>query len=343
MKFKVAKILKYLRKIFNSFTKTALLIVFTTVAYILLLYFLKYWWVLFTSTQIGQAYAEHFSYSYRITNDVLSTNFINLAIKLTVTSFIISLIIGSICQFFLIIRYLYSNRGLFGKIIFFGLPLVYIVAVYVRYVYDFGHMDTVFTIAVVPTLCVFTGGFRIAKEYVPELVDVIFIFGGQQRKIRSKLKEEKVRRRADDLIQKGDTKQSGTDWQIKLQDIWKSYAAYIIVILIIIVVAGILLTISQTPNFNKREEPVPIESPKVEESASASAPRPNVTAAPHTNFTYSGYSYDERKNIRLAIIDGYIYHEDDLLADNYVLKSINPTHIIIRNKADKSELVVPLY
>ena len=210
-----------------------------------------------------------------------------------------------------------------------------------RYVNDFGHMDTAFTIAVVPTLCVFTRGFRIAKEYVPELVDIIFIFSGQHRKTRSKLKEEEVQHRADELIQKEDTKQSGTDWQIKLQDIWESYAAYIIVILIIIVVAGILLTISQTPNFNKREEPVPIESPKVEESASA--PRPNVTAAPHTNFTYSGYSYDERKNIRLAIIDGNIYHEGDLLADNYVLKSINPTYIIIRNKADKSELVVPLY
>jgi Type II secretion system protein B len=210
-----------------------------------------------------------------------------------------------------------------------------------RYVNDFGHMDTALTIAVVPTLCVFTGGFRIAKEYVPELVDVIFIFSGQQRKIRSELKEEEVQRRADDLIQKEDTKQSGTDWQINLQDIWESYAAYIIVILIVIVVAGILLIISQTPNFNKREEPVSIEAPKVD--ALAPSLRPNVSATPHTNFTYSGYSYDERYNIRLAIINGNIYHKGDLLPDNYVLKSINPTYIIIRNKADKSELVVPLY
>jgi len=293
------------------------------------------------STDVGQAYAEHFSYSYRITNDVLNTNFINLAIKFTVTSFIISLIIGSICQIFLIIRYFYSNRRLFGRILFFGLPLVYIVAVYMRYIYDFGHMDTAFTIAVVPTLCVFAGGFRIAKEYVPESVDIIFIFSGQQRKTESKLKEEEVQHRADELIQKEDTKQSGTDWQIKLQDIWESYVAYIIVILIIIVGAGIMLTISQTPYFNKREEPIPIEAPKID--APAPSPRPNVTAAPHTNFTYSGYSYDKRDNIRLAIINGNIYHKGDLLPDNYVLKSINPTYIIIRNKADKSELVVPLY
>ena len=341
MKFKVAKILKYLRKIFNSFTVTVLLIVFTAVAYILLLYFLKYLWVLFTSAPVGQAYAEYFSYSYRITNDLLSTNFINLSIRLTVTSFIISLIIGSICQFFLVIRYLYSNRGLFGKIVFFGLPLAYIVAVYMRYVNDFGHMDTAFTITVVHTLCVFTRGFRIAKEYVPELVDIIFIFSGQHRKTRSKLKEEEVQLRADELIQKEDTKQSGTDWQIKLQNIWESYAAYIIVILIIIVVAGVLLIFSQTPNFSKREEPVPIEAAKVD--APAPLPGPDVTTAPHTNFTYSSYSYDKRDNIRLAIINGNIYHKGDSLPDNHVLKSINPTYIIIRNKADKSELVVPLY
>jgi hypothetical protein len=210
-----------------------------------------------------------------------------------------------------------------------------------RYVNDFGHMDTAFTITVVPTLCVFTRGFRIAKEYVPELVDIIFIFSGQHRKTRSKLKEEEVQLRADELIQKEDTKQSGTDWQIKLQNIWESYAAYIIVILIIIVVAGIMLTISQIPNFNKREEPVSIEAPKVE--APAPSPGPDVTTAPHTNFTYSGYSYDKKDNIRLAIINGNIYHKGDSLPDNHVLKSINPTYIIIRNKADKSELVVPLY
>jgi hypothetical protein len=100
-----------------------------------------------------------------------------------------------------------------------------------------------------------------------------------------------------------------------------------------------MLTISQIPNFNKREEPVPIEAPKVE----APALGPDVTTAPHINFTYSGYSYDKRDNIRLAIINGNIYHKGDSLPDNHVLKSINPTYIIIRNKADKSELVVPLY
>ena len=264
MNFKSEKILKYLWKIFNSFTVTALLIVFTAVAYIVLLYLLKYLWVLFTSAPVGQAYAGYFSYSYRITNDLLSTNFINLAIEFTVTSFIISFIIGSICQFFLIIRYFYSCRGLFGRIVFFGLPLAYIVAVYMRYVRGFGHMDTAFTIAVVPTLCVFAGAFRIVEAYVPELVDVLFFFRGLHRKISNILKEEEIRSSADELLQKKDTKQIGADWQITLKDIWESFAAYIIIILIIIVVASTLLIIPKIQNFNKSQVPAKAEVPRDE-------------------------------------------------------------------------------
>ncbi len=344
MNSKSEKILKYLRKIFHSFTVIALLIVFTAVAYTLLLYFLKYLWFLFISAPVGQAYAEYFSYSYRITDDLLSINFINLSIRLTVTSFVISLVVGSIGHFFLINRYLYSNRGLFFRIVFWGLPLAYIVAVYVRYVYGFGHMDTALTISFVPTICVFSGSFRLAKEYVPELADIIFIFSRERRKTGLKLKEE-VQYNADKLIRKDDTGQNDTDGRIKIKDIWELYGAHIIVLFIIIVAAGIIFTVSQIQNVNKKEEPVSIEAPKIEAPVLAPAPSagPDVSDASHISFTYSGYSYDEIANIKLAIINGRIHHEGDLLIDSCILKKINPTHIVIRNKADKSELIVPLY
>ena len=265
MKNKEAKIHKYLRKIFNPFTDTVLLIVSTIIAYLSFLLFLKYLWYLFASTPVGQLHAEYFSYSHQITNDVLSTNFIiNLAIEFTVVSFIISLITAAVCQFFLINRYFYSNRGLLGRIVFFGLPLSYVVAAFMRYVFDFGHMSTDFTIAAIPTLCVFAGAFRLVEAYVPELVDVLFFFRGQLRKISNMLKEEEIRCSADELMQKKDTKQNGADWQITLQDIWESFAAYIIITLIIIVVAGTLLVISETQNFNKSEVPAKTEESSYE-------------------------------------------------------------------------------
>ena len=190
MKFNWAKIHKYLRKIFNPFTDAVLLIVCTIIAYIFLLYFFKYCWYFFTSTPIGQLHAEYFSYDYQITNDILSANLINLATKLTIASFIISFIIACVCQFFLINRHFYSNRGLLGRIVFFGLPLACVVAAFIRYTFGFGQMSTAFTIAVVPTLCVFAGAFRIVEAYVPELVDVIIFLRGLYRRISNILKNE---------------------------------------------------------------------------------------------------------------------------------------------------------
>lgn len=280
LKFKAVKIHKYLRKILNPLTDSVLLIFITIIAYICLLYFLKYWWILFTSTPVGQAYAEHFSYSYLITENVLSTNLLKLAMKCTVTSFIVSLIIASICQFFLINKYFYSNRGLIVRIGFFGLPLAYIVAICMRYIFDFGHMSTAFTFTVIPTLCVFAGAFRIVEENVPELGDVILLFRGQHGKASTGLKDEEIQHSADELLQKKNPKKNGTRRQSTLKNIWESFAAYIIIVLIIILVAGTLLKISQIQNSNKSKEPAKAEAPRdIQPVAQPETPGPSVAVS----------------------------------------------------------------
>jgi hypothetical protein len=172
-RIKAAKVLKYSRKLLMAVTEIMLLVAVGTAAYIFLLYFTKMWWVLFTSTHVGQVYADNFHQSYRITDDVFSRDIISLAINLTVASSLICLAAGAVCRFLHITRYFYSHRGFFGRSIFFGLPLTYIVAVYMLSTGDFGQMDTALTVAAVPTLCVFAGCFRFAEEFVPELVDVI--------------------------------------------------------------------------------------------------------------------------------------------------------------------------
>ena len=83
LKIKAAKFLKYFQKLLSIFTEIIVLIAFTVVAYIFLLYFAKYLWIIFTATDVGQTYAEIYEESYRITNDVLSRSFISLAINLT--------------------------------------------------------------------------------------------------------------------------------------------------------------------------------------------------------------------------------------------------------------------
>jgi len=241
-KIKAAKILEYFRKLARTVAEIILLIICTAVVCICILYMAKYLWFIFTASPVGEEYAGLFVESYRITNDVLSRDFIRLAINLTLTSFAICLIIGIICKFFLITRYLYSARGYLIRIIFFGLPLTYIVAFYMRYTGDFSHIDIAFTVAILPVLCVFGGCFSFADEFVPDLVDIIRRSG----------------KKTDKLRQKKDTNQNVHDFAER----WNDYRKDIIIMLFIIFAAGIMITILQLTSLNKIKEQAPAVSPE---------------------------------------------------------------------------------
>lgn len=167
------QIYRYFQNLFGSINEAAFLISFTIAFYIIILYYAKSWWYLFISTGVGQAYAEQFYYNYQITNDVLNRNIFDLSINLSITSFVICFLLSSLCQIFFISRYLYEGIGYFSRIIFFGLPLTYIVATYFISINEFNNMNSAFIVVVIPTLCVFMGCFRLSEKLLPELDDII--------------------------------------------------------------------------------------------------------------------------------------------------------------------------
>ena len=241
-KTKAAKILEYFRKLLGTVVEIVLLIICTAVACICLLYMAKYLWFIYTASPVGEEYAVLFVESYRLTNDILGGNFISLAINLTLTSFVICLIIGVTCKFFLITRYLYSARNFLFKIIFFVLPLTYIIARYIQWTGGFSHLDTAVTVAFVPALCVFEGCFSFADEFVPDLVDIIHRFS----------------KKADKSGLKEDTKQPVHDFAER----WIDYRKDIIIMLTIIFAAGILIIILQATGLNKIIKQEPAVSPE---------------------------------------------------------------------------------
>lgn len=241
-KSKTAKLLEYFRKLARTFVEIVLLIICTAVVCICLLYMAKYLWFIFTASPVGEKYSVLFAESSRTTNDILGRDFIRLAINLTLTSFAICLIIGIICKLFLITRYLYSARGYLVRIIFFGLPLTYIVAFFMRYMGDFSHIDTAFTVAVIPVLCVFGGCFSFADEFVPDLADIKGRFGKKTGKLRKRK----------------DTNQNVHDFAER----WNDYRKDIIILLVIIFTAGIMITILQVTGPNKIKEQAPAVSPE---------------------------------------------------------------------------------
>lgn len=167
---KSAKVFEYVRRRMGVVAEAVILLACTIVVYILLLYAVKYLWFIYTATAIGQAYSVYFPQSYQLANEILNKNFVGLAFRITLSSFIICFIVGALFQFLHLTRYLYSGRGLLGKIVLFGLPLVaFLVAVYLRYTGEFAQLDTAFTLAVFPVLGVFTGGFKLTTAWIPEL------------------------------------------------------------------------------------------------------------------------------------------------------------------------------
>lgn len=255
MKFKESKIYKYCRKLLNVITEVMVLIAFTFVFFMLLLYLAKYLWFIFTSTPVGQAYSTIFEESYRMTSDVLNRNLISLAMNLTLTACAICFIIGTIFKFLHITRYLYSGRGFLGRILFCGLPLTYLVALYLQYRGNFTRIDTACIVAVVPGLCLFARCFKYTDDFVPEMVDVISYFQKKESSVHdTQQPKEELLRGKDEL--KFVTKQKidgSADRPLKLKDIWEDYRVYIIAIPVMIVITAILFTVAQKPIFNKMD------------------------------------------------------------------------------------------
>lgn len=167
-----SNVVRFFRKRLYVVGEAILLVLCTLAGYILLLYAAKYLWFMYAATPTGQAYGHFFSQSYRLTHEILSKNFITLAAGIILPSFIICLMAGALFQFLQLTRYLYSNRGFVGRIIFFGLPLSYLVALYFRQAGKFSHLETSLILTVFPVLCVFMGAFKLAAVWIPEWSDL---------------------------------------------------------------------------------------------------------------------------------------------------------------------------
>ena len=89
-----------------------------------------------------------------------------------------------------------------------------------RYTGDFSHIDTAYTVAVIPVLCVFAGCFSFADEFVPDLADIKGRFGKKTGKLRRK-----------------DTNQNVHDFAER----WNDYRKDIIILLVIVFAAGIMI------------------------------------------------------------------------------------------------------
>jgi hypothetical protein len=130
-------------------------------------------WHLYIYTQVGKRFIELNWVRAQNIVALLDREMISFSIQLTLEAFTVCLTISAVCQVLHITRYFYLPRGLLGKISLWGLPLTAIVAVYIQPALGLQQLGLTYAVALVPTLCVFSGCFKFTYELLPEIGDLM--------------------------------------------------------------------------------------------------------------------------------------------------------------------------
>jgi len=189
---------RYFEKLIDVFFRASFLIILTIAIFLVLLFLCRISWDIFQFTHVGQKYVSLYAGRSQIISDILNSNLISLAFDITLSSFISCFFISIFSQLFLITRYLYLPRGLFGKIIFFGLSMAVPVAFNIQEQYLLPSFAHAYMLVLIPTLCLFSYCFQYTHQLIPEIVDIITYIRFQissrmpelQKKIKSLIKNK---------------------------------------------------------------------------------------------------------------------------------------------------------
>ena len=141
----------------------------TTVA----LYVSQLAWIAYTDTPVGQRFVASFPHRASVYTDLFRRDFISLATQVTLLAFGIVQPIAVGCQLFYLIRLFYYPFGVLRKVAFWGLPLTALVAHHVQNRMGIYPFQTALLLAAVPTLCIFGGCLRMAKQLLPEIGSLV--------------------------------------------------------------------------------------------------------------------------------------------------------------------------
>ncbi|MBT8357391.1 MAG: hypothetical protein KJO61_06445, partial [Deltaproteobacteria bacterium] len=153
-----------------------------------LLYLCQLLWFMYQTTPVGSYYVVHYVEKTEVINRLLDRNFLIFSFRVSLSALVICMLIGIISRFLYIHRYLYSYRGMIGKLLFWVLPLSMLVAYYLQTVLVHDTWSIIFIYASVPTLCLFSCCFDLVELVIPELTDVFKFFIALKDKVVRSLK-----------------------------------------------------------------------------------------------------------------------------------------------------------
>ncbi len=165
--------IRYWRNAIDAIFKNIFLLIVVIIANTFLLLLCKIMWNVYASTPVGQ---QFIAINYEMTRNIVGLFDRNLSIlsfKLTFIAFVLCFVISTICQILHILQYFYLSKGTMGKIFFWGLPLTYITAVFIKPLLNIEQLSAIYIVALFPTLSVFIGCFDLSIKLWPELGSLI--------------------------------------------------------------------------------------------------------------------------------------------------------------------------
>ena len=160
-------------RIGKAATQATLLLLCTASGFAGFLYLCRTIWALYIATPTGNVFLGKIVGNKQTILDVLDQNLITFSLEITISAFLVCLVLSAIFQFLFIARYLYFPRGILGKTIFWGFCMTAAVATYIQPRFDFNEWSTAFAVALIPTLCVFPSCFKFADDLVPDIGDLV--------------------------------------------------------------------------------------------------------------------------------------------------------------------------
>ncbi len=97
--------------------ESVLLLVVTVGLNTLLLNLIKMCWYTYKGTHVGLVFLKKFENKYSFFVEILDEDIVSVSCELTLTAFILCLVIGSICQFVYLARFYQGSKGLLHRFI----------------------------------------------------------------------------------------------------------------------------------------------------------------------------------------------------------------------------------
>jgi len=133
-----------------------------------LLYILKAFWFSYTSTPTGERFIMHFGSRADAIQRLLTQRLFFLSLYVNVMAVKVCLVGAVVGRLFFLVRYLYEYRGLWGRMLFWGLPCASFTAYITSVSYDLDWIPAL-VLSAISILLLLNPSIRLVSGLLPEI------------------------------------------------------------------------------------------------------------------------------------------------------------------------------